>query len=164
MAMLLTIDASVAIKWILEEPGSPEARSYLASYENLEGGIIEYTFVAPSLIALEIHNTVAKKYRRGEATFEQLAECEFATKFFGQIEPIDDELIRTARHMSFVARHWSATRERRPRPDLGAVFNIYDCIYIAHARRHKSTLLTADQQQSEMARVFDVRVEFISAG
>lgn len=160
--MILTIDASIAIKWIVDEPGSAEARSYLTSYENLEGGVIEYTFLAPSLIALEIHNTIAKKYRRNQATFEQLAECQFATQFIGLIDPIDSDLIHAARQMSFVARHWSANKKGKPRPELGAVFNIYDCIYIAHARRHESTLLTADNEQAQMARVFDVPVRLIS--
>lgn len=161
--MILTIDASVAVKWIVDEPGSVKARSYLASYENLDGGVVEHFFLAPALIALEIHHTIAKKHKRGEATFTQLAEAQFVTRYVGTLDPLDDDLIHNARHMSFVAKHWAASKESRPRPELGAVFNIYDCVYIAHARRHQSTLLTADQEQANMAKVFNIPVEFIAA-
>lgn len=159
--MILTLDTSVAVKWIVEEPGSQQANSYLPKW-NGNSLHFEHVFTAPSLIALEVHNAIAKKYKRGEATFEQLAEAEFSIRYVGALEPVDDDLIRNARLMSFVAKHWAANAEGRPRPELGAVFNIYDCIYIAHAKRHKSTLLTADREQAQVAALFNVPVEFVS--
>lgn len=158
--MILTIDTSAAVKWILDEPGSLQATSYLPTW-NANTLRFDHVFLAPSLIALEVHNTIAKKHRRGEATFEQLAEARFALQYIGTLDPLDDDLIHSARHMSFVAKHWTANNESKPRPELGAVFNIYDCIYIAHAQRHQSKLLTADKEQARMAEAFDVPVEFI---
>lgn len=160
--MILTIDTSAAVKWIVDEPGSLQATSYLPKWS---GSTLhfDHVFLAPSLIALEVHNTIAKKHKRGEATYTQLAEAQFALQYVGALEPIDEDLIHNARRMSFVAKHWAANQDGRPRPELSAVFNIYDCIYIAHAQRHKSTLLTADKEQARMAQAFDVPVEFIPA-
>ncbi|MCA3594519.1 MAG: type II toxin-antitoxin system VapC family toxin [Methylobacterium sp.] len=160
--MILTIDTSVAVKWIVDEPGSEKASSYLPI---AEGNVIQFRHVllAPSLIALEVHNTIAKKQRRGEATFEQLAEAEYSLRHVGRLDPVDEELIENARFMSFVARQWHANAEGKPKPDLATTFNIYDCIYIAHAKRKNATLLTADQEQAQMAALFNIPVEFVSA-
>lgn len=159
--MILTIDTSVAVKWIVDEPGSQAANSYLPEWKN-NAFHISHILLAPSLITLEIHNTIAKKYRRGEATFAQLAEAEYSIRFIGNLDSVDEDLVKQARFMSMVATHWDTSIEGRPRPEPGTVFNIYDCIYIAHARRHKSTLLTADKEQARMAALFDTPVEFVS--
>lgn len=124
---------------------------------------MKHIFLAPSLLAIELHHTIAKRHRRGEVTFTQLAEAEYALENIGTLHPLDDDLINTARFMSFVAKYRAANAEGRPQPDRGTVFNIYDCIYIAHAKRHNTTLLTADREQAQVAMTFEVPVEFVSA-
>jgi predicted nucleic acid-binding protein len=158
--MILTIDTSIAVKWVLDEPGSLKAKTYLPQW-NGDRIRLEHVFLAPSLVALELHNTIAKRHRRGEATFVQLAEAHFVLQCVGQLDPVDAELTRRAREMSLFAKHWLANIEGKPRPVLGTVFNIYDCIYIAHAERRQSTLLTADKEQARIAQVCNIPVEFI---
>ncbi|MCA3630834.1 MAG: type II toxin-antitoxin system VapC family toxin [Methylobacterium sp.] len=159
--MILTIDASVAIKWIIEEPGTEKALSFLPS--RIEGAIrMDHVLLAPTLIALELHNVIAKRCRGGQATFEQLAEAETALQYIGELTPIDAEIVERARFISFTSKHWSAAALERPRPKPVTVFNIYDCVYIAHAQQKKSRLVTADKEQALMATAYDVPVEFIS--
>lgn len=59
--MKLVVDASVAVKWLLEEDGSAQARGVLSSRASL---------LAPELILAETSNVAWKKLRRGEITRE----------------------------------------------------------------------------------------------
>ena len=53
----LVIDASVAVKWVVPEPGSGHAEI-----------LIDHGLVAPDLIYAECANVFWKKVRRGELT------------------------------------------------------------------------------------------------
>ena len=68
MRRAIVIDASVAVKWIIDEPDSAEARSLLVPVKNRETTIL----VAPALLPVEVHYAVAKRYRRSQASQAQL--------------------------------------------------------------------------------------------
>jgi predicted nucleic acid-binding protein len=158
--MRLTVDASVAVKLLLDEPGSDEARSYLP--REVEGrSRIDFFLSAPALILLEVHNTLAKKFRKSEIDLSLLAYAEPLILRAIQVHDFDQSLARRARMMSLVANSWSMAspvpiaQSRRP-------FNIYDCVYIAFAEQHATTLLTADEPQATIAKeAFGIPVRFI---
>lgn len=59
--MIRVVDASVVIKWFVEEPGSAEARALLG-----RGDVL----LAPSLLLVEVANVAWKLHRRGAITEE----------------------------------------------------------------------------------------------
>ena len=60
--MTWVVDASVAVKWFVDEAHSATARAVLASGQPL---------IAPDLIVPETCNTAWKKVRRGDISREQ---------------------------------------------------------------------------------------------
>ena len=56
----LVIDASVAIKWVIEEPGTREALS-----------LRRHRLFAPDLLVAECANILWKKTRRNELTLQE---------------------------------------------------------------------------------------------
>jgi predicted nucleic acid-binding protein len=150
---MLVIDASVAIKWILDEKGSEEARIFLpgpAQDETHEG------LLAPALLLIETHYAIAKRYLRGEATLAQLsAAVPLLAAVFGVLAPLDQGLAEAAASISF-----GATRSTK-----GAVvqpFGVYDCVYLALAMREKATLVTADVKQAKFAAQIGIPVRDLS--
>ena len=139
MVMKLTIDASVAIKFIVDEPGSMEARSYLPK---LVGGEIEFehSLLAPIHMLLEVHNTLAKKFKKSLIELSALENAHFILMRRFHFAALDIELIGSARSVT------------QPIGLSRVPFNIYDCLYIAHAQKHGATLLTADAELARIAR------------
>ena len=150
MVMKLTIDASVAIKFIVDEPGSMEARSYLPK---LVGGEIEFehSLVAPIHMLLEVHNTLAKKFKKSLIELSALENAHFILMRRFHFAALDIELIGSARSISLRANEM-ASSVTQPIGLSRVPFNIYDCLYIAHAQKHGATLLTADAELARIAR------------
>ena len=115
----MIIDASVAFKWVVEEPGSPEAIEWIGRAE----------LVAPTLVHAEVGNALWKRVRRGEIADD------------GEIgERLTDlaTYVRTVDETPFVAR------ALRLAVEVG--HPIYDCIYLALAEQLDDRLLTADRR------------------
>jgi predicted nucleic acid-binding protein len=113
--LTLIVDASVALKWVLEEPGSRDA--------------IELLFrpmIAPSLFQAEVGHALTKRVRRAELAPEQ-ARAGFAFIIrqctLLPIEPLGDAALRLALEL----RH-----------------SLYDCYYLAAAEATGQALVTAD--------------------
>src|SRR4029079_12620902 len=112
--MNLIVDASVAMKWFADEPGSDQARGFLD-----QGGL-----VAPTLILAEMANAFWKRIRRGVSTLEQaLAALERLPTVLAALEPIEP-LRADAMVLSAQADHAA-----------------YDCFYLALAQRERAPLL-----------------------
>lgn len=122
--MSLIVDASVAVKWFLAEDGSERARD-LAREDHLR---------APDLILAETYNVIWKRWRRGEATTDQLAAALPALTRTLDLVPLP-ALVEAAARLSQQLRH-----------------PIYDCIYQAAALASSLPLVTADERQFAMAR------------
>ena len=112
------IDASVAVKWFVDEPGSPAARAVLARGESL---------LAPDLIVVEASNTAWKKVKRKEMTAEQgEAMVRAIPLFFDRLMPSG----------SLAARAYVlANQLNHP---------VYDCLYLALAESEAVELITDD--------------------
>jgi predicted nucleic acid-binding protein len=111
------VDASVVVKWVVNEPGTPQALVLLSGYN----------LAAPDLILAECANIFWKKVRRGELTVE---EARFAALM---IEGSDLQL----REMLPI---WLLAIELATRIDHPA----YDCLYLALALKEQLQFVTAD--------------------
>jgi predicted nucleic acid-binding protein len=114
---MLVVDASVAVLWALEQPDSDRAAALSGQSE----------LIAPSVIVVEIGNAVWKAVRRGDLPPEHaVTAVEIA------LEPLHDV---------------KAADELRGRAlELAIDLNhpIYDCFYLALAKRERCPLVTAD--------------------
>jgi predicted nucleic acid-binding protein len=116
----LVIDASVAIKWVIDEPGTKEALS-----------LLRHQLYAPDLLVPECANILWKKVRRKELTRE---EAELAARL---LQRADIELAPMRALLEPATRLASAL-------DHPA----YDCTYLALAESMSCDLVTADRRLS----------------
>lgn len=156
---MIVVDASIAIKWLVNEPGHEAARTFLPQWQGdrLE---MQHILIAPALIELEVHNVMAGKLHRNEISLELFSESDFIIRQYIQIDPIDSALINVARNASLAA-YSQIQRKAGHQPATFKPFNIYDCIYIAYAKHNGATLLTADREQAAAARALDAKVTYI---
>lgn len=145
MTETLVIDASIAVKWVVEEDGTPQALGLRQRHR----------FAAPELLTVECANILWKKVQRGELSREE------ATLAARLLERSDIELIGMR---GLVAKATELAM------DIG--HPAYDCIYICLAASRKWRFVTAD---ARLIRVLDqkapreiadlcVRLEQISSG
>ena len=118
--MTFVVDASVAVKWFVDEPGSPAACAMLTSGE---------IFLAPDLLLVEAGNTAWKKVKRREMTPEQGEAMVRALPLYF------DRLVHTD---VLIARAY-ALAHRLDHP-------VYDCLYLALAELKAVQLVTDDQR------------------
>ncbi len=114
--MTIVIDASIALKWVLEEQGSEAAEE-----------LLEKDLAAPSLWLLEAANALWRRTVRGELTQadaeERLTEL---TKAPVASVPLEQDLPEAMR---------LAVQLNHP---------VYDCLYLALAKRLGTYVVTAD--------------------
>jgi predicted nucleic acid-binding protein len=115
----LVLDASIAIKWVIQEDGSDNAVA-------LRG---RYRFSAPDLLIPECANILWKKARRHEISGNE-------AMLAGQLlQQADIELTRSTSLMSIALEL-----------ALDLDHPAYDCLYLALALQSGSKLLTADDR------------------
>jgi predicted nucleic acid-binding protein len=128
--MSLIVDASIATKWVANEPKSDEARALYLSDDCL----------APSLILAEVGNALWKKHRQQLITVAQARAAISALP--GHLQLFD--IIPLAEHaLEF------ALALRHP---------IYDCYYLALAERESAMLVTADERFIATAKKTKVKI------
>jgi predicted nucleic acid-binding protein len=117
---MLVVDASVALKWFIEEAGSEAAAALLTGNASL---------IAPDLIIAEVCNAGWKAVRAGGMTPMQHdhAADRMALAF--------DELVPLAG----LAPHAVALSRLLEHP-------VYDCFYLALARERDVQMVTADRR------------------
>lgn len=116
--MSIVIDASVALKWVLDEPGQAEADA-----------LLENELIAPSLWLLEAANALWRRSVRGELSTAE-AEERLSELFHAPVTSIriEEDLVSAAR--------------------LAGEFShpTFDCLYLALAMRENTYVVTADQR------------------
>lgn len=118
--MTFVIDASVALKWFVEEQGTNQAAALLAGQDLL---------IAPDLIVAEVANAGWKAVRAGTMLPEQhdhaAARLPLAFESLIPLGSLVQRAVVISRHLNHPA---------------------YDCFYLALAEERAATLVTADQR------------------
>ncbi len=116
--MSIVIDASVALKWVLDEPGSDAAEA-----------LLEEDLIAPSLWLIEAANVLWRLSRRGDISaaeakvrLVQLYSSPVATAALEDDLSVAADLANTLGHP------------------------VYDCLYLAMALRENTYVVTADRR------------------
>lgn len=118
--MSYVVDASVAVKWYLDEPLRDQANQLLQESGQLH---------APELLVSEVANASWKRCMRGDIA--QLQAWEITASILDsvlQFHPVSG-LIKDALGIALTLNH-----------------PVYDCLYIACAGQTGSVLITADSQ------------------
>lgn len=115
----LVVDASVALKWLVDEPGSEAALS-------LQGRDL----AAPALLHIEAANVLRTLAARGAATPAQALDL-LALLQTAPVTIVDPDDALEARALELAL-------------DLG--HPVYDCVYLALAERLGRALVTADRR------------------
>ena len=122
----LVIDASVAVKWFIDEDRSADAQALLGADADL---------MAPTSILYEVFHALWDAARTGRLPPKRLAEfAEVVPAPFSALVPMEQ---------LFVAAAALAQSTRLP---------IYDCAYIVLAQREHAELVTADERMFAVAR------------
>lgn len=116
---MLVLDASVAIKWFKEEPGSD-----IAERVALSGDL-----VAPDLLLVEVGNAGWRAVRMGLMRREQTFAIPTALRrYIGEFRPIEP-LVPRALAIAHMLDH-----------------PLYDCVYLALAESLARPVITADRR------------------
>ena len=130
--MTVVVDASVALKWVIEEEGTDEA---LALWDRWQAG--GERVIAPPVFRAEVANALRQFVRRGLA-----ATLEAADLLETLLETV---AVEDPPHL------YRRSLELADAFDLGAV---YDALYLALAERENCEVWTADRK---LARAVDNR-------
>ena len=118
--MRLVVDASVAVKWLVTEPDSDNARELAASAEDLH---------APRLMASEVASALWRKARLGEIAHGDLAAMLLCVPDMPVRWNADETVCADAVRLALAIDH-----------------PVYDCVYLALAHRMGAILVTADRR------------------
>jgi predicted nucleic acid-binding protein len=115
----LVIDASIAIKWVVEEDGTPAA---LTLHQKAK-------LIAPDLLVAECANILWKKVQRSELS---KAEALLAARL---LQGAEIELLATR-----------SLFETATRVSIEIDHPAYDCLYLVLAAENKCQFVTADER------------------
>lgn len=130
MSALLVIDASVALKWAITEPGSDEASALLT---DLADNAV--SLVAPEHLLGEVGNGLRKRVAQGALVPDDAVTALHAVAALG---------------LEFIGGHQRWLRALRAALDWG--ITTYDAMYVTLAMDLDAELVTADRRLVDTAR------------
>ena len=137
---MIVLDASVAVKPYLEEPGADAASEVLAGTEKL---------LAPELVRLEVASALCRRVRLGEL---EAGEAELRCRHW--LAQLDKGLFVLTPDRDLLPEAVAlATKLKHP---------LADCLYLAVAIRAHAPLLTADRRFYDRARPLYKHITLLS--
>jgi len=128
------IDASVAIKWIIDEPGTSQALQ-----------LRRHRLLAPDLLVAEVANVLWKKVRRKElAEEEALVAARLLARAEIELEPMR-ALLEPATRLAIALNHPA-----------------YDCAYLALAERLDCDFVTSDAALARKVRSLAIPLRIVT--
>jgi predicted nucleic acid-binding protein len=115
----MVVDASVAVKWVLREEHEAPARRVLS-----RGPLL-----APHLLWAEVGNTLWKRYRRRQASVEEVR---------WMLADVQCLPVTTFAHRPLLSAALDLA--------LSLDQTVYDCLYLALAEARNSIVVTADRR------------------
>jgi predicted nucleic acid-binding protein len=116
--LTVVVDASIAIKWLVAEPGHELAAALLLNFPATS---------APDFVLVEVGNVLWKKVRRAEMSIDQAEQAlPSLPRFFDVLFPAR-RFVGRALQISLELDH-----------------PIYDCLYLACAEENSAKLATVD--------------------
>jgi predicted nucleic acid-binding protein len=128
---LIVVDASIVTKWLANEPDSAAAARLLDRDDS---------FAAPDIILAETANALWKKQRAGEIEASELADAITVLLAADLMLVLSAELLKDAAALAAAHGH-----------------PVYDCLYLALARRETATLATADRLLARLSRQHGIK-------
>ena len=121
------VDASVVVKWLVQEAYSEEAAALLDS---------GYTFVAPALVFAEAANALWVMRRRGDIAADDMADAVETLRAMPVAVPVTmPQLAAAASRLAVDLDH-----------------PVYDCFYLALAVQTQYPVVTADRRFHDKVR------------
>lgn len=121
------VDASVAVKWLVQEPFSEAAARLLND---------EITLIAPELLFAEVSNALWAMHRRGDISKTDFTEAVDVLKAAPVAVPASmRQLAAPAGRLAIELDH-----------------PVYDCVYLALAMQEQYPVITADRRFYETIR------------
>ncbi len=132
----VVLDASVAVRWVVEEEGSDEAAALLEQ---------EVAWLTPRLLLTEVASALRRK----------VADAALAPAVAGQsldtlLQAVADGVIRLADDEQIVAQALLLA--------VSLQHKVPDCVYLALAEREGASIATADDRLARLARSRGVAV------
>ena len=131
------VDASVAVKWLVDEKYTKQA---LQAYDT-------YELLAPTLIYAEVASALSKAVIRRELIADE-GPRKMLEIIGADIETVPDELL--APEAVFLATRLN--------------HSVYDCFYLALAEAEEAPLITADRKLVSIARGSGLDVDVVWLG
>lgn len=122
---MLVIDASIAVKWVVEEEGTDAALGLRA----------DFLFVAPELLVAECANILWKKVQRGELLRDEAVMASRLLERSGIDHVPMRGMLEQATELAITLAHPA-----------------YDCVYRAVARQRNARFVTADRRLLHVVR------------
>jgi predicted nucleic acid-binding protein len=131
--MRYVLDASVALKWVLDEPNVDRALFLRKEYDLL--GVTE--LIAPDIFPVEIAHVLSKGFRQGKLTADE------ANSHLADILTSAPQLIPSS---DLLPRAFAIAQETRT--------GVYDALYLALGESETTPVVTADGKLAKLP--FDV--------
>jgi predicted nucleic acid-binding protein len=123
--MPLIVDASVAVKWIVEEPLREEALELVRQDD----------VVVPDLLPTEVRDALVNRVRRRLSTIEEARAAASAFRVIPLIVERSSDHLERAFDLALAFEH-----------------PVYDCLYLALAMARDFQLFTADLRMFDLAK------------